>query len=166
MSCIPCDRANASAPGPDEINMGALVQNQSCGLDRIADALHASDPPSAQRRTIHHQGVQLHPPVPRQERSSPGIEGGIVLHGSDGCLDRIERGAAPFEDAPAFLKCVENALLVSIEKVGGDVPGAAMDQKDRGTRHRKEGLYRFGLRAGVKESLSGLLGEGPGWERR
>jgi hypothetical protein len=42
---------------------------------------------------------------------------------------------------------VEDAVLVGIEEAGGDIPGAAVDEKDGGAGHRrrvKGGLYAWG----------------------
>ena len=153
MRDMPWDCGEVFGAGADEVDMGALVEDEARGLDGVADALDAGDAAGAEGGAIHDEGVELDAAVAGEEAAAAGIEGGIVFKGGDGGFDGVEGGAAAFEDAPAFLEGVEDALLVGVEEIGGDIPGAAVDEEDGGSSHRaimerKEGLYLFGLAGG------------------
>ncbi len=120
----------------DKVNVGALVEDEPSGLDGIAEALHAGHAAGAQGGAVHQERVELHAAIAGEEAAASGVEGGIVFEDGDGSLDRIERAAAAFEDLPAFLERIEDALLVGFELVGGDVPRAAVNEKNRGSSHR------------------------------
>lgn len=122
--------------GTDEVDVGAFVEDEAGGLDGVADALDAGDAAGAESGSIHDEGVELDAAVAGEEGAAAGVEGGVILELDDGGFDGIEGGAAVFEDAPAFLEGIEDALFVGIEEVGGDVPCAAVDEEDGGSVHR------------------------------
>jgi hypothetical protein len=121
----------------DEVDVGTFVEDEACGLDGVADALDAGDGAGAEGGPIHDEGVELNAAVAGEEGTAAGVEGGIIFKRGDGGLDGVECGAAAFEDAPAFLEGVEDALFVGLEKVGGDIPCAAVDEENGGTVHRE-----------------------------
>jgi len=144
----------------DEVDVGTFVEDEAGGLDGIADALDAGDAAGAKGGAVHDKGVELDAAVASEEGAAAGVEGGVVFEGGDGGLDGVECGAAVVEDAPALLEGIEDALLVGIEEVRGDVPGAAVDEEDGRTGGRwgrrtghggKEDCTVLGLEEGGKE---------------
>lgn len=133
----------------DEVDVVALVEDEASGLDGVADALNTGDAAGAESSAVHEQGVELNTAVASEEAPAAGVEGGIVFHRSDSGFDRVDGGRTAFEQAPAFLEGVEDTLFVSFELVGGDIPGAAVDEEDWRTSHKK------GIVAGGKGCLPG-----------
>ena len=114
----------------NEIDVWAFVENQTCGLNGILQALHAGDPTRAEVFTIHQQGVELHATVAGEKGAATGVEGIVVFHHCDGSFDGIDGGPATLERGPARSQCVGDAPLMRRNGVVGHGPCTAMDQKD------------------------------------
>jgi hypothetical protein len=122
--------------GTDEVNVGAFVEDEAGGLDGVTDAFDAGDAAGAEGGAVHDEGIELNAAVAGEEAAAAGVEGGVVFEASDGGFDGVESGPVAFEDAPAFLEGIEDALFVGVEEVGGDVPGAAVDEENGRSSHR------------------------------
>jgi hypothetical protein len=76
--------------GADEIDMGALFENEARGLDGIAEAFDTGHAASLQAAAVHEKGVELNAAVGGEKAAATGVEGGIVFEDGDGCFDGIE----------------------------------------------------------------------------
>lgn len=141
--------------GADEVNVMALVEDEARGLDGVADALDAGDAAGAHGGSVHDEGVKLDAAVASEEAAAAGIKGRIVFHCGNGGLDGVDGGGAALEETPAFLECVKDALFVSFEQVGRNVPGAAVNEEDGGSIHKKAEQGIVSHRGTLKASLPG-----------
>jgi hypothetical protein len=118
----------------DEIDVRTFFENEFAGAHGILDALDAADSAGAKRMAFHEHGIELDFAIAVEEGSAAGIESVIVFEGCDGFFDGVEGGAALFEGAPAGSDGILNAIDVGFDHGVWDVPGAAVDKKDRRKR--------------------------------
>src|SRR5207249_3338255 len=83
-------------------------------------------------RTIHDARVGLDRAVARERRAAAGVEFWIVLEDTHRRDDRVERGIARGEDGMTALGGRAHACTQSVEPLGFDVPGAAVDDDHSG----------------------------------
>jgi hypothetical protein len=112
----------------DEVDVGALVEHQAGGFDGVAQAFDTRNPARPQVFAVHQQRVELHAAVAGEEGAAAGVEGLVVFHDDDGCLDGFNRGSAALENLPAGGQCVGDAALVGFDLVVGHGPGATVDE--------------------------------------
>ena len=111
----------------DEVHVRAFAEDFPRGANGIAKVLDAADTTAPQGGAVHDEGIELHPAVAVEEAAAAGVEGLVVFHDDDGCLDRIERGAAALEYAPAGGGGVAHAVQVRLDHVVGNCPRPAVD---------------------------------------
>ncbi len=134
----------------DEVDMRALLEHETRGMDGIAqplDAGHAAGAHGARHAAIHQQRVELDFAVARKKGAPAGIEGLVVLKHSDRGLDCIDRGGAALQQRIAGEQCAADAEGVGFDGVIGDGPRAAMNEKDRLIGHANRSSYMAELAA-------------------
>ena len=115
--------------GTDEVDVLAFLEDEAGGLDGVAETLDAGNAAGAHAASVHEEGVELDAAVGGKEAAAAGIEGGIVFKNGDGGFDGVEGGGSAGEDSVAGFKGGADAGQVSGCGVGGDGPGAAVDEK-------------------------------------
>ena len=113
--------------GTDEVDMRALFEDETGGLDGVAEALDTGYAAGFHAASIHEQGVELHSTVSGEEAAAAGVEGGVVFKDGDGGFNGVDGGAAEGEDLVAGFKSVADTGLVGRGCVGRDGPGSAVD---------------------------------------
>jgi hypothetical protein len=113
----------------DKVDVRALFQNETCGLDGVAETLDAGYATGLHAATVHEQGVKLDAAIGGEEAAAAGVESWVVFKDADGGLHGIDGGAAEREDAVAGFEGCSDTGLVGIRGIGGDGPGAAMDEE-------------------------------------
>ena len=116
--------------GADEVDMRAFFEDKTGGLDGVAEAFDTGDAAGFHAAAVHEEGVELDAAVGGEEAAAAGVEGGVVFKDGDGGFNGVECGTAEGEDAVAGFEGVANAGLVGGCGVGGDGPGAAVDDED------------------------------------
>ena len=157
MRRMPCWRGETLRSGADEVDVGALVEDEAGGLDGVLEALDAGDAAGAEVFAVHQQGVELDAAVAGEEGAAAGVEGVVVFHDGDGGFDGVDGGAAALERGPAGGEGVGDAALVGGDGVVGHGPGAAVDEED--------GLW-FGEDITTPEYRCWTLVCGVGWTLR
>src|SRR5260370_27777859 len=66
-----------------KINVRALVEYQARRLNWISNPLHAADTARAHGCAVHHERVQLHPPITSKSTAAAGVKGFVILHSND-----------------------------------------------------------------------------------
>ena len=120
--------------GADEVNVGALFEDQAGGLDGVAEALDAGHAAGFHAAAVHEQGVELDAAVGGEKAAAAGVEGGVVFEDGDGGFDGIEGRAAEGKDGVAGFKGAADTGLVGGCIGGGDGPCAAVDEKSGDVR--------------------------------
>jgi hypothetical protein len=115
--------------GADEINVGAFFEDETCGLNGIAEALNTGDATGFHAATVHQEGVKLNTAVGSKEAAATGVEGGVIFENGDSGFDGVESGAAEGEDLVASFEGVADAYFMVGRGVGGNGPGATVDQE-------------------------------------
>ena len=115
----------------DEVDMGALFEDEARGVDGIAEALDAGDAAGFHATAVHEEGVELDATVGGEEAATAGVEGGIVFEDGDGGFDGVDGCAAASEDFVTDFKGAADAGFVSGCGVGGDGPCSAVDEEGR-----------------------------------
>jgi hypothetical protein len=116
-------------PRADEKDVLARLQHAPCQADWIARALDRRHGARVQRRSIHHDRVKLHLPVPIQMRADAGVKCGIIFQYDDGGLHRIYRRAAPRKNLPAGIERAPAARPAIRNRAVGDTPCSAVDDE-------------------------------------
>jgi len=120
----------------DQHHMRTTLENFAREPNRILDALQRGRSAGAERRTVHDDGVALHPAIQIEMRPIPRVKNGIVLENHDGGFDGVQGGTAVGEESPAGTQCALAAGLASVYGFVRNVPRAAMN--DQGWFHRDE----------------------------
>ena len=115
--------------GTDEVDVGAFFEDEAGGLDGVAEALDAGYAAGLHAAAVHEQGVELDAAVGGEEAAAAGVEGGIVFKDGDGGFDGVDGGAAEGEDGVSGFKGGADSGLVGGCGVGGDGPGAAVNEE-------------------------------------
>lgn len=115
--------------GTDEIDMLAFFEDETRGLDGIAEPLDACNAAGSHASSVHEQGVQLHTAIGGEEGAAAGIECGVVFENGDGGFDSVERRAGTSEDGVTRIESSANACFVSRLSVSRDGPGSAVDDE-------------------------------------
>ena len=118
-----------------KVDVRTLIQNQPCGVDRITQALDAGDSAGTQVGAIHEQGVHLNAAIARKEAAEPRVEGIVIFKNSDCLFDGVESLGSGVEQRIPGRESLGHAVLVSLHHVVRDIPGAAVDQKNRRSWH-------------------------------
>jgi len=113
----------------DEIDVLALFEDEAGGLDGVAKALDAGYAAGFHAAAIHEQGVELDAAVGGEEAAAAGVEGGVVFKDSDGGFNGVNGGAAEGENGVASFKGAADTGLVGGCGIGGNGPGAAVDEE-------------------------------------
>jgi len=114
----------------DEVDMGALFEDEAGGLDGIAEALDAGNAAGLHAATIHEEGIELDAAVGGEKAAAAGIEGGVIFKDGNGGLNGIQGGATAGEDCIASFEGLADAGLVGLGSVVWDGPCAAMDEEE------------------------------------
>jgi hypothetical protein len=132
LSMRACRGRRRSAPrrGRRSRRAGTFFEDEAGGLDGVAEALDAGDAAGFHAAAVHEEGVELDAAVGGEEAAAAGVEGGVVFKDGDGGFNGVDGGAAEGEDAVAGFEGVADAGLVGGCGVGGDGPGAAVDEED------------------------------------
>lgn len=110
----------------DEVNVGALLENQTRGLDGIAQVLDARHAAGLHASSVHEKGIELDTAIGGEKAAAAGVEGGIIFKDGDRFLDGIKSGTSTTEDGVAGFECAANAGLVG-RRIGlGDGPRSAV----------------------------------------
>ena len=64
----------------DKVNVRAFLQDQPRSPYGIADMLYATYAAGAQSSAVHHQGIQLDPPIAGKKAAAAGVEGIVIFH--------------------------------------------------------------------------------------
>ncbi len=129
--------------GSDEVDVRAFLENETRGMDGIAQVLHAGDASGLHATAIHEESVELDAAVGGEEAAAAGVEGGIVFKDGDGGFNGIDGCAAAGEDFMTDFECVAHAGFVGGCGVGRDGPCASV--------HEEGGIVRGG--EGVHPSM-------------
>jgi len=108
----------------------ALFEDEAGGLDGVAEALDTGNAAGFHASAVHEEGVKLDAAVGGEEAAATGVEGGVVFKDGDGGFNGVEGGTAEGEDSVAGFEGVADAGFVCGCGVGGDGPGAAVDDED------------------------------------
>ncbi len=104
-----------------------LFQNRARQPDRISNVLQSGRGARLQRRSVHDDGVALHPPVQVQMRAKSRVEDRIIFEHHDRGFNRVERGAASLENRPSRF---ERAMAAGFARLNGfirNIPRAAVN---------------------------------------
>ena len=107
--------------------MRAFFEDETRGLDGVAETLDAGDATGAKGGSIHEEGVELDAAIGGEKAASAGVEGWVVFEDGDGGLDGIDGGAAPAQDGIAGFKSAQDAALVIFGHFRRDGPGSSVD---------------------------------------
>jgi len=113
----------------DKIDVLAFFEDEAGGLDGVAEALDAGHAAGFHAATVHEEGIELDTAVGGEEAAAAGVEGGVVFKDGDGGLDGVDGGAAEGEDGIAGFKGGADAGFMGGCGVGGDGPGAAVNEE-------------------------------------
>ena len=116
--------------GTDEVDVGALLKDQTGGADGIAEALDAGNAACAESGTFHEQGVELDAAFAGKEGTPTGVEGVVVFEDGYSSFNRINGGGAASEERGASLEGGEDACFVGGTERVRDGPGAAVDEQN------------------------------------
>jgi len=90
-------------PCADEVDMGALLEDEASCLNGIAEALDTRDSTGLHAASVHEESVELNAAIRGEKTSTARIKSGIVLHhsdcgfnGVDGCATAREHGETGF----------------------------------------------------------------------
>ena len=143
----------AFGTGRDEVDVGALLEDEAGGLDGVAEALDAGYATSAEGRAFHDEGVELDASIAGEEGAPAGVEGVVVFHDGDGGFDGFGGWGSFVEEGAASAEGVGDAVFVGGDSVVGHGPGSAVDDKGgvRVDAHQHDGyllvrnrhLYQF-----------------------
>ena len=134
---------------PDEVDMGALFEDEARGVDGVAQVFDAGDATGFHAASIHEEGVELNAAVGGEEAAASGVEGGIVFEDGDSGFDGVDGSAAAGEDFVTDFEGVSHAGFVGGCCIGGDSPCSAMNEKG-GVVGGGEGCHsRHGSRLGT-----------------
>ena len=115
----------------DKINVGAFAENLSRCAHRIVQMLDAAHASSAQRSSIHDEGIELHLAVAVQKAAASGVESLVVFHDDDGFLNGVERRATALEHMPSRGQRIVHATDVGVHHVIRHGPGAPVNDENR-----------------------------------
>jgi len=133
----------------DKIDVRTIAKNFPGGTNWIAQALHATDAATAQRRAVHDERVQLDLAVAVQEAAAASIESFVVFHYDYGFFNRVEGRAAMFKRPPSGSGGIAHTVEVRLDHVIGNSPGTAVNDENR------IGWHSQSLREVAKISLAG-----------
>jgi hypothetical protein len=105
-------RGEGFGAGSYKIDMRALLENETRGLNGIGQVFHTCDASGFHPSAIHEESIELHLPIGCKKASAPGVEGRIIFQNHNCRLDRIERGASPGKDRVPGFKRPANASLM------------------------------------------------------
>ena len=112
-----------------KVDMGALFKHQPGGLDGVAQALDAGHAAGFHAAAVHEQGVELDAAIGGEKTAPAGVEGGVVFKDGDGGLHGVNGGATAAEDGVAGFEGGADAGFMGGCGVGGDGPGAAVNEE-------------------------------------
>jgi hypothetical protein len=117
--------------GAHKIDVRALLQDEACGLDGIAQALYASHSASLHAPSIHQESVKLNATIRGQETPAPGVKGGVVFqHGNRG-FDCINGSAAASKDSKTCFERISNTSFMGRSNIVRDCPCSAVNEQRR-----------------------------------
>jgi hypothetical protein len=132
----------------DEIDVLAVFEDQTGGLNGIAEALDTGHATSLHAATVHEEGIELDASVGGEKAATAGVEGGVIFEDGHGRFDRIDGRSAARKNSIAGFKRFADTGLVGSSRVGGDGPCASVDEQSgsvvggRGHRNIVEHLAR------------------------
>ena len=115
--------------GTDEVDVRAFFEYEAGGLNGIAKALDTGYAAGLHAAAVHEQGVKLDASVGGEEAAAASVEGGVVFKYGNGGFDGVKGGTAEGEDFVAGFEGVAHAGFVGACGVGGDGPGASVDEE-------------------------------------
>jgi hypothetical protein len=94
---------------PDEVDVGALFEDEAGGFDGVAKVFDAGNASSLHAASVHDERIELDAAVGGEKAAATGVEGGVILKDSDGGLDGVDRRAASGQDGIACFQSVADA---------------------------------------------------------
>jgi hypothetical protein len=115
---------------PNEVDVGGLFEDESSGLDGVAQALDTGNAAGFHAAAVHEERVELDAAVGGEKAAAAGVEGGVLFKDGDGCFDGVESRASAGEDGIAGFEGFADADLVGLGSVRGNGPCTAVDEQD------------------------------------
>jgi hypothetical protein len=113
----------------DEVDVGALFEDQTGGLNGVAKTLDAGHAAGLHASAVHEERVELHAAIGGEKAAAAGVEGGVVFEDSDRGFDGIEGGCSAREKSVAGFKSAADASLMSGSGFVGDGPCATVNEE-------------------------------------
>jgi hypothetical protein len=113
----------------DEVDVGALLEDEAGGLNGIAKALDAGYSAGLHAAAVHEQGIELNSTVGGEKAAAAGVEGGVVFKDGDSGFDGVEGGAAKGKDFITGFESFADTLPMGCGGFGRDGPGTAVDEE-------------------------------------
>jgi hypothetical protein len=120
--------------GSDEVDMGALFENEAGGENGILDALDTGHATGFHATAVHEEGIELNASVGGKKTASSCVESGVILENDNGRLNSIESGASPGQDRVPGFKSAADAGFVGERVRGGNGPGATVNDENGSVR--------------------------------
>jgi hypothetical protein len=117
-----------------EIDVRTFFQDQTGGLNGVAESLDAGHAASLHAPAVHEEGIELDAAVGGEKAAAAGVEGGVVFKDGDSGFDGIEGGCAAGKDCVAGFKGFADSGQVGGRGVGGDGPCATVNEESGGVR--------------------------------
>ncbi len=138
----------ALGPFRDKVNMRTLTQHLARGTNWIGKMLDAADSASAESRSVHDEGVELHFALAVEKAAATGIEGFVIFHYHDSFFDCIQRCAVFVQHAPALGECFAHAVEVRFDKPVRNGPRASVYEQNwvirQGSLSKNSSVYHRG----------------------
>jgi hypothetical protein len=142
--------------GANEIDMGAVFEDEPGGLDGVAEAFDTGDTAGLHAAPVHEKSVALDAAIGGEEAAPAGVEGGIVFQDGDGGFDSVEGTGTAGEKKIAGFEGAADAKLVFSFGFWRNGPGTAVDEEGGAGGDGAEG---HGNRVTRKQG-SGIRGKG------
>jgi len=124
--------------GPDEVDMGTFLENETSGLDGITQALYTGNATGLHAATVHEESIELDATIGCQEASTACVEGRVIFHHGDGGLDCVDCSAPLRKHSEAGLKGFANTGFMGGCGIVRNGPCSAMNDQNgfvRGSSH-------------------------------
>jgi len=124
-------RSELFSSGSDEVDVGALFEDQSSCMNGVTQALDTGNASGLHAASVHEESIKLYASVGGEEASPAGIERGIVFENDYRGLNGIECGATAGENGVSGIESIADAGFVSGSIGCGDGPCSAVHEESR-----------------------------------